>query len=200
MKPVTPQRKILTDELKAKVTTRVTELLADAAKIWPDHAEQFAILPTISYDVKNAIGGMAISGGSKDWTIRLNLILCYENEDDFIFQTVGHEVAHLVQRKVFGFTKQVMQGPDKFVTKKVMSHGVEWKEVMVKLGLRVEKFHHYDIASIDKPKRKRAKAGSIIEAEKTMLLFKRLQNGYHRLPDEVKKEFAGWIANASKLV
>jgi len=31
-------------------------------------------------------------------------------------------------------------------------------------------------------------------------LLKRLQNGYHRLPDEVKKEFAEWIANASELV
>ena len=184
----TQARKILTPALQKKVEARVHECLAMAKKAYPAHADKFNEFPTIRYNIKNRFGGVAISGGPDDFTIRLNLILCYENEEHFIEQTVGHEVAHLVQRRVFGSTKQV---GDK--TKKVMAHGIEWKEVMVKFGLEPAKYHTYDTSSIDMGKKKRSKRGSVVSDSGVAEMLKRMQNGYNRLPDEAKTAFAEWV-------
>ena len=199
-KTTPPQRQILTDEIKEKVNARVKELLAKAADLWPEHKEQFDVMPVVRFDIKSKLGGLAYSGGTLDWTIRLNVILCYENEDHFIQQTVGHEVAHLIQRKVYGFTKTVIIN-EKPVTKKVMSHGVEWKHVMSELGLAVEKFHYYSLKSIEQPKRKRQKRGTIItDPLKLEKMLKSIKNSYHRLPDEAKKEFASWVVEVDQII
>lgn len=199
-KPTVPQRQILTEEIKTKVANRVRELLDLASEKWPEHKAQFDVMPVVKFDIKNKLGGLAYSGGQLDWTIRLNVILCYENEDHFIQQTVGHEVAHLIQRKVYGFTKTVMIN-EKPVTKKVMSHGVEWKHVMAELGLLVEKFHTYSLASIEQTKRKRARKGvTILDEAQMQKMLQSAKNAYHRLPDSAKQEFANWISEASELI
>src|SRR5574343_266698 len=128
-------RKLLTPVLREKVEKRVRECLDLGTNLWPEHSAKFQDAVDIRYDVKNRIGGQAISGGLDDWTIRLNLIICYENEKDFIRQIVGQEVAQLSQRVVFGMTKTVIvKGAP--VIKKVRPHGPEWREVMTKLGLK----------------------------------------------------------------
>lgn len=191
--------KLLTPRVKAKVEARVRDCLERATAIWPDHHERFSEMPTIRYDIKNRDGGVAISGGALDWTIRLNLILLVENENDkqdendFVWQVVGHEVAHLVQRVVFGFVKTV-DGK----IKKVRSHGPEWKEVMVKLGMKPLKYHKFDTSSIDKPKRHRAKVGAVVTSMQLEDMLRRLQNGYKRLPEEGKTRFAEWVADINE--
>lgn len=183
-------RKLLTPELKQKVEKRVRELLDLAAAIWPDHTAKFQDAPDIRYDIKNRFGGVAITGGAEDWTIRLNLILCYENEAHFIEQTVGHEVAHLVQRVVFGSTKMVEdKKTGKREVKKIRSHGPEWRSVMVKFGLEAARTHKYDTSSIETKKRARSKRGAHLTPAQTADMIKRLSTGFKRLSDDAKREF-----------
>jgi predicted SprT family Zn-dependent metalloprotease len=183
-------RKLLTPELKQKVEKRVRELLDLAAAIWPDHTAKFQDAPVVRYDIKNRFGGVAITGGADDWTIRLNLILCYENEAHFIEQTVGHEVAHLVQRVVFGSTKRVEDPKTgKLAVKKIRSHGPEWRSVMVKFGLEAARTHKYDTTSIETKKRARSKRGAKLTPSQTADMIKRLSTGFKRLDDEAKAEF-----------
>lgn len=185
-------RKLLTADRMRKVELRVRELLDKAAEIWPKHKAQFQDAPTIRYDIKNRFGGVAISGGADDWTIRLNLILMYENEEDFLHNTVGHEVAHLIQRVVYGMTKQVEENGQK-VTKKVRSHGPEWRQVMVELGLKPATYHTYDTSSIQSKKRKRKPRGAKLNFAETIDMLKRLKNGIRRLDDNAKSELLGWL-------
>lgn len=185
-------RKLLTRDRAEKVEKRVRELLDKAAEIWPKHKERFQDAPIIRYDIKNHFGGVAISGGTDDWTIRLNLILMYENEEDFLHNVVGHEVAHLIQRVVYGMTKEVVEGGKK-VIKKVRSHGPEWRQVMVELGLKPAAYHTYDVSSIQTKKRKRSKRGAKLTFAQTMDMLKRLKGGIRRLDDDAKRELMDWI-------
>jgi predicted SprT family Zn-dependent metalloprotease len=189
---MTPSRKLLTTELKAKIEARIRECFDKAKVLYPEFAEKFDEMPTIRYNIKNRVGGMAITGGVDDWTIRLNLILCYENEDDFVFQTVGHEAAHLIQRAVYGSITP--EG------KKVRSHGKEWKSVMVALGMKPATYHKYDTSSIDTGKKRRAKNGAVVTASGLADMIKRLQNGYKRLPDAGKEQFADWIEKIQSMM
>lgn len=192
-------RKLLTPELQDRVIARVKECFDRATALWPIHADKFAIMPEIRYDIKNKFGGMAISGGAEDWTIRLNLILCYENEADFIEQTVGHEVAHLVQRVVFGLTKKVEGPKGVFTTKRVQSHGPEWREVMTKFGLKPRRCHTYDTSSIQVKSRVRKLAAPLPAAEliavKQQKLKRRLQRDFLQLALEDQQLFADWCAS-----
>lgn len=184
-------KKLFTPALHAKIERRVRECLDIATKQWPQHKAKFQDAVTIRYDVKNRFGGLAISGGSEDWTIRLNLILCFENEEHFIKQTVGHEVAHLVNHVVHGFTKQVEE-KGKMVTKKVRSHGKEWRHVMTVLGLEPKIYHTYDCSSIQTKPRRRARRGSVLTPTQTADMIRRLQTGFKRLDDDTKKVFMMW--------
>jgi predicted SprT family Zn-dependent metalloprotease len=178
-------KKLLTPELQQKIETRVREVLDLSKTIWPDHSAKFDTMPAIMYDVKSRVGGLAYH---HEWRIRLNLILCFENEAHFIEQTVGHEVAHLICDAVNGRTKLV-DG----VVKKIRSHGHEWRGVMTKLGLKPYICHNYDTSSIQSPARKRAKKGSVVQAKELALMLKRLQNGYNRLPQSHRPIFAAWV-------
>lgn len=186
----TTQTKILTPEIKACVEKRIRECLDLAAAIWPDHTTKFQDAVTVRYDVKNHVGGIAISGGPDDWTIRLNPVLCFENVERFMKQTVGHEVAHLVTRVVYGSTKQVEDPKTgKKVTKKIRSHGAEWRSVMVKFDLEPTTCHTYDCSSIELKKKQRTKRGAALTVSQLDDLVRRLEQGVKRLPVELRAQF-----------
>jgi len=184
-------RKVLTPEIRERAIQRVREVLDHATKLWPEHKAKFQDSPTIRFDVKSRVGGMAITGGADDWTVRLNPILCFENEDHFMTQTVGHEVAHLVTRVVHGNVKTVEEN-GKQVIKKVRSHGKEWKSVMVALGLKPETYHTYDTSSIEGGKRRRSRPGAVLAGMQNLEMLRRLQTGFNRLEPQAKKEFMQW--------
>lgn len=191
-------RKLLTKELMEKVEKRVRSLLDLASAIWPEHTAKFNDAPEVRYDIKNRFGGVAITGGTDDWTVRLNLILCYENEEHFIEQTVGHEVAHLVARAIHGHTK-LAEDPKtgKMVVKKIRSHGPEWRAVMVKFSLIPHVTHRYDTSSIQTKKRPRATRGAKLNPQQMGEMLKRLETGFKRLDDDAMLEF--FRANFKKL-
>lgn len=195
MKRIPPkqERKILSPELQQKIEDRIRECLDIAQREYPKHAKKFKDMPTIRYNIKNAVGGMAYTGGDMDYTVRLNLILCFENEEEFIKQTVPHEVAHLVCDRVHGLTK-VVDGK----TVKLKPHCNEWKEIMKQFGLVPHRTHLYNIESLDLGKKKRRARGTTITAREVAFMIKRLQNGFHRLPDAGKEIFLDWMQTDGK--
>ena len=127
---------LLSGELREKVEARVREVL-ELAKAKYKMEFQF---PTIRYDIKSWMGGLAYPGKN---LIRLNLILLVENEQEYIKHTVAHEVAHLVARKAF--TKRIDGKP-----KRIMPHGPEWKDVMATFGIPADVKHSFDCSSIER--------------------------------------------------
>ena len=87
--------------------------------------------PSLSFEfgLDAEVAGTALIGVGH---MMFNLTLLEENWNDFLQQTVGHEVAHHVAYWVYG----VAADP----------HGQEWKEVMVDVfGLPATRCHSYDV-------------------------------------------------------
>jgi SprT protein len=64
--------------------------------------------------------------------IRINRRLLDQNADDFLLNTVPHEVSHLIAYRVHG--------------RGIAPHGVEWAAIMREVyGLKPLRCHHYDV-------------------------------------------------------
>ena len=163
---------LLSPDLRKKVEARVKQCLKIAEK---EYKVNLA-MPEIRYDVKNTHGGLAYS---HQWLIRLNLILLVENEEQFIKQTVAHEVAHLVNNKCN------KPAPGK---KKLMPHGAEWKKVMALFEIPAKVTHNYDCSSIDRSG-KRKKVAKLKVDRVTRLLV-----SLNRLSEEERDRFLRYIA------
>lgn len=171
---IKPEVQLLNPELRAKVEAKVKECLAKAEAKYGRKFE----MPEIRYDVKNTDGGLAYH---QLWLIRLNLILCFENEKHFIDTTVPHEVAHLIARAVYNDKVLAETG------KKMRPHGKEWKEVMGLFELAPKVTHSYDVTSIArKPRRKR---GSKLRGQEADVLVHRLLTAAKRLPNRYLEKF-----------
>ena len=79
------------------------------------------------FDLKGRVAGQFWHHNIKCW-FRWNLPLAIQNSDDFLINTVGHEVAHLITHHTYP---------------RATSHGYEWKSVMVNLGLEPARCHSY---------------------------------------------------------
>lgn len=66
--------------------------------------------------------------------INFNLALAFENQEDFLEQTVPHEVAHII-------TEMFFKGEDK----QYRGHGDFWKFVMKRFGKPPTRCHSYDV-------------------------------------------------------
>lgn len=164
---------LLSPELKAKVEAKVRECL----KIAEAEYERTFDFPTIRYDIRNHIGGLA------QWQknlIRFNLILMVENEEHYLANVVPHEVAHIVNRLVNAPVPP---------RKKLLSHGKQWKEVMGVFGVAPAVCHEYDCSSIEtRPKVKRTV--EVDRVEQLMKLIDRLEDDdkarlYQELEDKL---------------
>lgn len=120
--------KTLLKDLVAKVEDKVLETYIKAEAIWQRQFE----LPLLQFDLRGTCAGRAYY---RDYQIRLNPVLLFENQTDFIEQTVPHEVAHLLT-----FTLHTGQT-------RLMPHGHEWKSVMSALGLKPIRCHNYDVTN-----------------------------------------------------
>jgi len=92
--------------------------------------------PTIEHTIKGKKAGVAYL---QQWKVNYNLELLIANEEEFLKQTVGHEIAHLVAFQLFG-----SRGHDK-----------AWKYVMRQLGLEPNRCHSYDLSEITIKKHKK---------------------------------------------
>ena len=85
-------------------------------------------LPSIRWDLCGLYAGRA---DVRQNVIRFNQTPLSENLDDFLRQTVPHEVAHLVNRTLNG--------------QFVRPHGQEWKSIMQAFGLAPLRCHSYRV-------------------------------------------------------
>lgn len=93
-------------------------------------------MPTCSFDLRGKIAGKAWSGRRGQGAVlhvQLNSVLFQENVQSFMQDTIPHEVAHLVTRKLHG--------------RAVASHGPEWQRVMRALGVEPQRTHRYDVSN-----------------------------------------------------
>ena len=85
--------------------------------------------PEVSFKLRGQKAGVAHITENK---LRFNPVLYAQNRDDFLQQTVPHEVAHLVAYKQFGL--------------KIAPHGQEWQLIMRGIyGLEPKRCHDYAI-------------------------------------------------------
>ena len=115
---------LLTKELKKKVEKKVLECNALAKKLWGIEVD----MPEIRYDLKRLVAGMAQSRRTPEGFVhrlRVHPVFLVENEKDYIQETIPHEMAHIYCAVLHPSTP----------TRRVESHGKEWKEIMVRLGV-----------------------------------------------------------------
>lgn len=97
-------------------------------------------MPTCSFDLRGKTAGKAWTArkgegaaGQAVLHVQLNSVLFQENVQGFLQDTIPHEVAHLVTRRLYG--------------RAVASHGPEWQRVMRTLGVSPERTHSYDVSN-----------------------------------------------------
>lgn len=178
-------RPIFEDALHQKVMARIEELIKLASTIWPEHANKFEV-PIVRYDIKGRVGGTALTPpmGMGKPVVRFNLIMLYENEQHFIEQTVGHEMAHVFCRRIYGASKTTVDKEGRAVNKKIMPHGREWFEVMQKLGLALEKYHKYQLKSIHSVPREKSEIDKI---KQISARIKNIKSNWTKLPKDEQK-------------
>lgn len=104
-------------EVTERETFRVLEL---AEKVFN---RQFDF-PDIDYSLRGSVAGYA---NYWKWQMRINRPLMRDNVQDFINDTIPHELAHLIAFKIYG--------------PKIKPHGPEWKFVCRKLGYEPNRCH-----------------------------------------------------------
>lgn len=121
-----PSRMLNVTEMKERVAHKVWQVLEELNE---EYNAEFDF-PRIEWCMIGTTAGRAWLG---QWRIQLNEQLCKENLEDFINDTVPHEVAHLVAYKVFGDD----------------GHGDGWRSVMRALGLNPTRCHDYETKNVN---------------------------------------------------
>jgi SprT protein len=113
------------------------------------------------------------TGGSSNYNQRelmFQLDIAEHNADDFIKQVVPHEVAHYVQRAVYGYVG-------------VTPHGREWKYIMSRVyKLSPDRCHSYDVSVTKTRKRRRFmySCGCSTTHDISSVIHNRIQSGKKR--------------------
>lgn len=119
------------DSIKERIDLKIKECLKKATI----HYNPVAFsTPRVSYTLRGTVGGMA---NLTTWTILVNSILLMENLEDYIENTIPHEVAHLIDYKVHGI---------QYKGRKQIQHGYTWQQVMRVFGCDPSRCHSYDVS------------------------------------------------------
>jgi len=94
------------------------------------YSKDFA-MPVVKFDLRGTIGGKA---DYRNNYVLVNQTLCAENFDNYVKQTIGHEVAHLIAYALHP-------------TQRIKPHGNEWQRVMSAFGLPADRCHQYDVSN-----------------------------------------------------
>jgi len=117
----------LDETLCAELDARVRGFIARANALFATE------LHVPSWDAR-ARGALAGKAHLQRWHLQFNATLLRGNQEHFLLQTVGHEVAHLVVRALWGA--------------RVKPHGAEWKTVMRAFDLETRATHDYDVSML----------------------------------------------------
>ncbi|MCG7874030.1 MAG: SprT-like domain-containing protein [Candidatus Thiodiazotropha lotti] len=105
---------------------RTRQLLASAEqsfKLSPCH-------PEILFDLKGKSAGLLVIHPSGQMKIRYNSTLLAQYGEKFLEQTVPHEVAHLLARRLYG--------------QSIKPHGSEWRSIMSYFNVPANRCHSFD--------------------------------------------------------
>ncbi len=120
-------------EMKDKVLTIINTLIN---KFNTDF--KGAYVPPIKFTKRGKCAGCVSYTG--DYVeINFNMVLLRENFEDFISQTVPHEVAHFVTWIQYGH--EYSKGGKRII------HGKSWKGMMTYFGVKQERCHSYNTAN-----------------------------------------------------
>lgn len=123
--------------VKAEIIEKVETCLATAEKFFN---KTFIRPDNIMFKRSGTTAGWSNYNAK---TLMFQLDLAEKNADHFINQTVPHEVAHYVQRAVYGYGC-------------VKPHGKEWKYIMRRVyGIQPDRCHSYDVSVTKKRNVKR---------------------------------------------
>ena len=131
--------------------TQIDSIIAECRRLWTFAQTKWPAmvphrLPTINFDLRGTCAGQAhttwANGIPTPKLLRFNPTLGAANFEDFLADTVTHEVAHLVAAIAY----------------KKRGHGTLWRHVCRELGMReVTRCHQYDTSIL--PNRKTAYCG-----------------------------------------
>lgn len=124
----------------ASVQARVNARIAEVMQIATRHYGREFPAVVVDYKKRGTTAGTAHPGTR---AISLNSVILMENQDDFIARTVGHEVAHIIDKDVNGHRHNVTR-TGRF---KRDSHGPNWKAIMVLFGQDPSRCHDFDVTN-----------------------------------------------------
>ncbi|SDH40504.1 SprT protein [Pseudomonas flavescens] len=108
-----------------QIHARVEACYQQAEAFFKQHFKR----PEVSFKLRGQKAGVAHLTENK---LRFNPQLYRENQEDFLRQTVPHEVAHLVAHQLFGL--------------RIQPHGEEWQLIMRGVyELPAHRCHNYDV-------------------------------------------------------
>lgn len=92
-------------------------------------------IPSYDFNLKGTTGGRAWPTENR---MEFNATFLLNHTEEYIARTVPHEVAHIIDRAVYGY-EYTRRG-------KVIRHGTNWKSVMRVLGVKdLTRCHSYDV-------------------------------------------------------
>jgi len=122
---------------KSKIYERVNHFVA----LGNEKFESDLDIPHVRFDKRGTTAGTA---HYEMLELNFNAGLMVDNWDEFMNQTIPHEVAHLLKGRIYGF------GRGKFLA----AHGTAWKKVMRALGVEPDRCHAMDVSKVRMPKAK----------------------------------------------
>ena len=141
-------------KVTAQIKQRIEAKLREGLTTVENHYHRKLAMPRVTYELR---GGTAGRADYIAWEVKINAVLLMENVDDFIINTVPHELAHLVTDKIYpeAHKTAVVYRRGRLRRTKREVHGTRWQEIMRVLGAPdASRCHQYDVTNV-----KRRKAG-----------------------------------------
>ena len=106
----------------------IKEITATCNLFWEELSKIYKIgsIPAISFNNNKS----PVAGYAYRWEKRVEFNLRFAEEQDFE-TTIMHELAHIVQYKVYPFAKQ--------------AHGPEFRSIMQTMGFSTRTYHSYNV-------------------------------------------------------
>jgi SprT protein len=135
----------LTHEQRTQAVRRIQHFVEMANSIYGKSMP----VPVVQFDLKGTTAGQAFGS----MRIRLNEGLMVDHWDDFMNDTIPHEVAHCVVNFIWGSDVRMTR------TGRVrrVSHGPAWKKVMRAFGVEPTRCHDMDVSKVRQARRTKTK-------------------------------------------
>jgi SprT protein len=129
----------LNDEMDlVSVNEELENIIIEEAKKWVEKANKafrFVDFSTIELDfeLEGTVAGRAgYDNRIKKGILKINMDVFLNNKEEYINQTIPHEIAHIISDNHFG-------------REKGDSHGDNWKRVMLYFGKNPKRCHNYEV-------------------------------------------------------